>query len=61
MTDSSNKFKELFCEEADDQLKVLSRELLLIENDPKNIERYATLMHSPDCTHCTSRCQVVGK
>jgi chemotaxis protein histidine kinase CheA len=46
MADASNKFKDLFCEEANDQLAVLSSELLEIEKEPENIERYATLMRA---------------
>lgn len=42
----NNKFKDLFCEEATDQLATLSGELLNIEKDPTNIERYATLMRA---------------
>jgi two-component system chemotaxis sensor kinase CheA len=42
----NNKFKDLFCEEATDQLTTLSGELLNIEKDPTNIERYATLMRA---------------
>ena len=46
MADGNNKFKDLFCEEATDQLATLSGELLNIEKDPGNIERYATLMRA---------------
>lgn len=46
MTEGSNKFKDLFYEEANDQLATLSSELLNIEKDPTNIEHYATLMRA---------------
>lgn len=46
VTEGSNKFKDLFCEEATDQLAVLSSELLYIEKDPANIDHYATLMRA---------------
>ena len=46
MLDANNKFKDLFCEEATDQLAILSHELLDIEKDPENSERYATLMRA---------------
>jgi two-component system chemotaxis sensor kinase CheA len=44
--DARNKFKDLFCSEAEDQLGTLSRTLLLLEEDPHNLEHYATLMRS---------------
>ncbi len=46
MSDGTNKFKDLFCDEATDQLATLSSELLNIEKDPENLERYATLMRA---------------
>ncbi len=46
VTEGSNKFKDLFCEEATDQLATLSSELLYIEKDPANVEHYATLMRA---------------
>lgn len=46
VTEGSNKFKDLFCEEATDQLAVLSEELLYIEKDPVSVEHYATLMRA---------------
>ena len=44
--DSRNKFKDLFCAEVEDRLDVLSRTLLLLENDPGNATYYETLMRS---------------
>ncbi len=44
--DARSKFKDLFCTEAEDQLSTLSRTLLLLEEDPRNLEHYATLMRS---------------
>lgn len=44
--DARNKFKDLFCSEAEDQLGTLTRTLLLLEEDPRNLELYATLMRS---------------
>ena len=46
MTESTNKFKDLFCTEAEDQLATLSHTLLEIEKDPTDVERYATLMRA---------------
>jgi two-component system chemotaxis sensor kinase CheA len=44
--DSRNKFKDLFCAEVEDRLSVLSRTLLLLEEDPRNAKLYETLMQS---------------
>ena len=46
MAIGSNKFKELFCEEATDQIATLGSELLNIEKDPENVDRYATMMRA---------------
>jgi chemotaxis protein histidine kinase CheA len=46
VADGNEKFKDLFIEEANDQLGTLSAELLEIEKEPENIERYATLMRA---------------
>ncbi len=46
MSDATNKFKDLFCTEAEEQLAVLSRTLLEIEKNPTDAELYATLMRS---------------
>ena len=46
MSDATNKYKELFCTEAEGHLETLSRLLLEIELDPSNIDRYQTLMRS---------------
>jgi two-component system chemotaxis sensor kinase CheA len=44
--DSRNKFKDLFCTEVEDRLNILSRTLLLLEEDPGNVGHYETLMRS---------------
>ncbi len=46
MPEWNNKFKDLFCTEAEDQLATLSRTLLEIEKNPEDVERYATLMRA---------------
>ena len=46
MPEWNNKFKDLFCTEAEDQLATLSRTLLEIEKNPDDVERYATLMRA---------------
>lgn len=44
--DSRNKFKDLFCAEVEDRLDVLSRTLLLLEEEQGNLKYYETLMQS---------------
>ncbi len=46
MAEGTNKFKELFCEEATDQLATLSNGLLELEKNPGEVERYSTLMRA---------------
>ena len=46
MPEWNNKFKDLFCTEAEDQLATLSHTLLEIEKNPDDVERYATLMRA---------------
>lgn len=43
-----NKYRELFCAEAEDQLAALSRTLLLLEKNPEQATLYAELMR---CAH----------
>lgn len=46
MPDARNKFKDLFCEESEDQLGTLSRTLLILEQEPGKLEHYQTLMRA---------------
>ena len=46
MPDAMNKFKDLFCAETENGLNILSRTLLLLEQDPGNLEYYGTLMQN---------------
>ncbi len=46
MTDTVNKFKDLFCLEVEEQLSVLSKTLLDLEQTPGDSVLYATLMRS---------------
>ncbi len=46
MLPAMNKFKDLFCSEAEDQIAVLSSTLLLIEKTPDDPTLYQTLMRS---------------
>ena len=46
MADTLNKFKDLFCLEVEEQLAVLSKTLLRLEQTPEGPELYETLMRS---------------
>lgn len=48
MTLDKNKYKELFCSEAEEQLATLSQSLLELEGDPSHSEQYQNLMR---CAH----------
>jgi len=46
MAFDKNKYKDLFCAEAEEQVGILSQTLLALEKNPNNLEYYKVLMRS---------------